>query len=38
MTVDKIRVSGDERVEYKSATVNGHKYCQYQHFQKLERV
>lgn len=29
MTVDKIRVSGDPRVEFKSATVNGRKYCQY---------
>ncbi|KAF3384994.1 Bifunctional epoxide hydrolase 2 [Penicillium rolfsii] len=26
MPVDKIQVSGDARFEYKSATVNGHKY------------
>ncbi|CEJ58124.1 hypothetical protein PMG11_06794 [Penicillium brasilianum] len=26
MPVDKIRVSGDPRILYKSATVNGHKY------------
>lgn len=29
MPVDKIRVSGDARFEYKSATVNGHKYSEY---------
>lgn len=28
MPVDKIRVEGDSRIEYKSAIVNGHKYCQ----------
>ncbi|KAJ5690685.1 hypothetical protein N7462_005077 [Penicillium macrosclerotiorum] len=26
MSVDKIRVSGDARIEYKSVTLNGHKY------------
>lgn len=29
MAADKIRVSGDPRVDFKSATVNGRKYCQY---------
>ncbi|KAJ5200618.1 hypothetical protein N7491_008576 [Penicillium cf. griseofulvum] len=26
MSVDKIRVSGDSRIEYKTATLNGHNY------------
>ncbi|CAI7621423.1 unnamed protein product [Penicillium discolor] len=26
MPVDKIRVSGDSRIEYKTATLNGHNY------------
>jgi hypothetical protein len=28
MPVDKIHVAGDPRIEYKSATVNGHKYSE----------
>lgn len=29
MPVDKIRVSGDSRIEYKTATLNGHNYCEH---------
>lgn len=29
MPADKIRVSGDARIQYQSATLNGHKYSQY---------
>lgn len=31
MAVDKIRVSGDPRIQYKSATVNGRQYGEFQH-------
>lgn len=36
MPVDKIRVSDDARIQYQSATVNGHKYSEFIKIFRLE--